>query len=74
MQSSCGWRCRYWGRHYLRAYAERADCDVPLVDRLVSAREFADHHGVATVWKILMTLPPRARCGVGLLSARPMAR
>ena len=34
----------------MRAYAERADCDVTLVDRAGErAREFADHHGVATV-------------------------
>ena len=39
-----------WGRHYLRAYAERPDCDVTLVDKAgARAREFADHHGVATV-------------------------
>ena len=22
-----------WGRHYLRAYAERSDCEVTLVDK-----------------------------------------
>ena len=39
-----------WGRHYLRAYAERVDCDVTLVDRAGErAREFAVHNGVANV-------------------------
>ena len=39
-----------WGRHYLRAYAERSDCEVTLVDKAgARAREFADLHGVATV-------------------------
>ena len=49
-----------WGRHYLRAYAERADCDVTLVDRAGErAREFADHHGVATVLEDLDDLLAR---------------
>ena len=39
-----------WGHHYLRAYAERSDCEVTLVDKAgARAREFADLHGVATV-------------------------
>ena len=39
-----------WGRHYLRAFAAREDCEVILVDRaVVRARAFADHHGVETV-------------------------
>ena len=43
-----------WGRHYLRAFAEREDCEVILVDRAGErARQFADHHGVEKVLESL---------------------
>ena len=39
-----------WGRRYLRAFAEREDCEVILVDRAgARARQFAEHFGVETV-------------------------
>jgi predicted dehydrogenase len=39
-----------WGRHYLRTFAQRDDCDVVLVDpSRERARQFADHFGVEEV-------------------------
>lgn len=41
-----------WGRYYMRAYAERSDCEIiALVDRAKDRRQaFADHYGVRAVF------------------------
>ena len=46
-----------WGRHYLRAFSERGDCEVVLVDRSIDrARHFADQLGVDTILQNLEEL------------------
>lgn len=43
--------CGQWGRHYLRAYAGHAACDVTLVDRSLDRRaRFADYFGIQQVY------------------------
>ena len=48
-----------WGRNYLQAFAERADCSVVLVDPSERAREFAGHFGVGEVLDTLEALLKR---------------